>query len=204
MRWISRRGGGSTGTALREGQRCVHNELPPQASPDLFGPLGVASEAAFPIRWRGEIGGALTLYATEKSFFRAEELRLLEDVTSTISFALEQYDKEAHRQRMEMALRTSQERLTLALEAANDGLWDWDFRTNKAFYSLRYYAMLGYEPGDLRDDVAGLDVAGFAGFERPGGDVDDGSFGVVVVDVAEDERPSVGRVLVEGLAGRRL
>ena len=54
---------------------------------------------------------------------------------------------------------------------------------------------------DAADDVPWFDVAGLAGFERPGGDVDDGLFGVVVVDVSEDERLGVGRVLDEGVGG---
>jgi len=53
------------------------------------------------------------------------------------------------RRRAEDALRTSEERLNLALEAANDGIWDWDLRTGKAYFSPRYYTMLGYEPGEF-------------------------------------------------------
>ena len=151
-------GGGPTGTAIREGKPCVRNELAPEARPaplpDTAGRRGVESEAAFPLRLRGAIVGAFTLQAVEKNFFRAEEVSLLEDVAAAVSFALEQLEKEAHRQRMETALRSSQQRLTLALEAANDGLWEWDLRTDKTFFSLRYYGMLGYEPGDFRPDFA--------------------------------------------------
>lgn len=151
-------GDGPTGTAIRSGERCVLNELPPDAPPtasaDRPGRRGLQSQAAFPIRRRGAAAGAFTVHAAEKNFFQSEELRLLEDVASAISFALERFENEAHRQRMEAALRTSQERLTLALDAANDGLWDWDLRTNKTFFSLRYYGMLGFEPGDFRAEFA--------------------------------------------------
>lgn len=40
-------------------------------------------------------------------------------------------------------------RLNLALEAGNDGLWDWDVPSGTAFFSPRYYTMLGYEPGEF-------------------------------------------------------
>ncbi|MBM9615927.1 PAS domain S-box protein [Desulfobulbus rhabdoformis] len=46
-------------------------------------------------------------------------------------------------------LRLSEERYSLALEATNDGLWDWDIRTNTTYYNDAYYRMLGYEPGEL-------------------------------------------------------
>ena len=40
----------------------------------------------------------------------------------------------------------NQERLALALAAANDGLWDWDARTNRVFHSARMQEILGLEP----------------------------------------------------------
>ena len=49
----------------------------------------------------------------------------------------------------EAALRISQERLTLALDSGNDGLWDRDMTTDATWYSDRWFTMLGYEPGEL-------------------------------------------------------
>jgi len=49
----------------------------------------------------------------------------------------------------EAALRQSEERLTFAMAATNDGLWDWDMRTNDVYFSPRYYTMLGYEPDEF-------------------------------------------------------
>ena len=53
------------------------------------------------------------------------------------------------RKRMEDALRLSEERLSLAMDATNDGLWDWDLASGKAYFSPRYFTMLGYEPGEF-------------------------------------------------------
>jgi len=55
----------------------------------------------------------------------------------------------AERQRHEVALRQSEERLRLALEAAHMGTWDWDILTNKVTYSLNTEANFGLVPGSF-------------------------------------------------------
>lgn len=47
------------------------------------------------------------------------------------------------------ALRASEERLNFAMEATNDGLWDWDFATGELSVNNNWSRMLGYEPGEL-------------------------------------------------------
>lgn len=49
-------------------------------------------------------------------------------------------------------LRESEERYALAFRGANDGLWDWDLRTGRIFYSDRWREMLGLGPGDIDTD----------------------------------------------------
>ena len=55
------------------------------------------------------------------------------------------------RKRSEEALRQSEERWQLALKGNNDGIFDWNIKTNEVFYSTRYKQMLGYRDDEMRN-----------------------------------------------------
>ena len=47
------------------------------------------------------------------------------------------------------ALKKSEERLNMTLDAVNDGIWEWNLQTNDAVFSPRYFTMLGYESDEF-------------------------------------------------------
>jgi PAS domain S-box-containing protein len=47
------------------------------------------------------------------------------------------------------ASQADTQRLIIALEAANQGLWDWNLRTGDTYLTPTFYRLLGYKPGDF-------------------------------------------------------
>ena len=52
--------------------------------------------------------------------------------------------------KLEESLKASEERYALALEAVNEGIYDWNLQSNEIYYSSRVKAVLGLSPRELR------------------------------------------------------
>jgi len=54
----------------------------------------------------------------------------------------------------EKALKQSEERFNLAMDASRDGIYEWDLETREIYYSPGWKRMLGYEPEELPNDFS--------------------------------------------------
>ncbi len=102
-----------------------------------------------------QVLGAMCLSRLGKEF-TDEDLALAETFAVYASTALknaqthDSLQKEViERKFAQEALRISEERFSLAVRGANDGIWDWDLRANQVYYSPRWQTMLGYEEGEV-------------------------------------------------------
>jgi PAS domain S-box-containing protein len=122
-------------------------DLDPAATPDLWarqwerlaGGAAVQVEA----RFRRRDGSFYPVEITAGMLEIAGEQRVLAFVRDATA-----------KSRMIEELRVSEERLSLALQGANDGLFDWDLETNEVFYSPRWKSMLGYEDHEVDNHLS--------------------------------------------------
>ena len=83
-----------------------------------------------------ETFGVIAVHGTETPDLSSSELNFLRSVAGLVGTSIE-------RMKGETALRNRENRFALALEGANDGVWDWDLTTDEIFYSNRWRDMLG-------------------------------------------------------------
>lgn len=89
-------------------------------------------------------------YLVKSDTFSAQRLQKLGYVdvgnllVKTLRYAIE-------RAELTQQLAISKERYTLAVEGANDGIWDWDLNAHTVYYSTRWKSMLGLADVEVSD-----------------------------------------------------
>lgn len=87
------KGMGLTGTAIREGQPIISNDIASDPRMAHYREeaekRGYRSSASLPLRCGDRIVGAMRFYSCEKNFFNDQEIQLLEVLSADIGFAME-------------------------------------------------------------------------------------------------------------------
>jgi PAS domain S-box-containing protein len=116
---------GPIGTAIRTGAPCWFNKM----NIDVMAPwqervarAGWKSMAALPIFVEGETIGALSLYSKVENFFTNDIQKLLTEMSSELSYGLNNLHHETLRQEAERAVRDSECATRLALDGAREAM----------------------------------------------------------------------------------
>lgn len=89
----------------------------------------------------GELGKSFNLMIGQLSSNYDELAAVYEELLATEEALRAQYDELSD---SEEALRNSEERYKIALECANDSIWEWDLKTDVFFASDKLYDISGY------------------------------------------------------------
>ena len=137
-------GRGPTGTAIRSGRPAVVRDT---LTDEPFGPwresasrYGFRSSIALPLGSELPAFGALCIYSTDPARYNDEEVRLLVELASDLTYGIESLRAEARRRESERAQRESDERLRQIAENISEVFWLTDPVKNALLYVSPAYA----------------------------------------------------------------
>lgn len=103
------------------------------------------------------LDGEIDTFTMEKRYFHKNGsivwallgTTMIRDSAGTPLYFISQIEDITERKRIEIELRTTSERLQLALEGAQIGTWDWDITTGEVFVDTHWANIIGFELGEV-------------------------------------------------------
>lgn len=121
-----------TAIAVKQGECVICNDIendPKMASlKEAFMESSYCSSMSIPLKKFGKVIGSFSFYSSEKNFFDAEEIALLQEAASDVAFALEIFEKDDLRKKAEESVVESEQRYHTLTETSPVGI----FRTGVA------------------------------------------------------------------------
>ncbi|MEI6851281.1 MAG: PAS domain S-box protein [Bacteroidota bacterium] len=146
-------GSGPTGLAVATGKCFFSNDIETE---EKMAPwrnnamrMGFRSSITLPIMEAGKTMGAFTMYASQPDFFNEAEIKLLDDLASNISFAVEFIESERERNLTLIALEESCNNFQAIFESNSAAMAIIDRDTNISMVNDAYCRMSGYTPKEV-------------------------------------------------------
>jgi PAS domain S-box-containing protein len=118
---------------------------------DIFAilePQGIKSILVYPLFVENSFFGFIGFdECVRNKVWANDEINLLLTISNIISNSFE-------RKQVQKKLENSELRLKLAIEGAQEGLWDWNNETGGVYFNDTWCKMLGYEPHEIEPNVS--------------------------------------------------
>lgn len=115
-------------------------------------PMGITSMLDAGITIEGKLAGMVCFeHVGKQRTWEVDEESFSVIIASLVGQAI----LTSRRKESEKALIKSEERFRYVIQATNDGVWDWNIKAGKMFFSDNYYTMLGYNRDDFDETYQG-------------------------------------------------
>jgi PAS domain S-box-containing protein len=162
-RWVRQERTDMNLCALSTGEPALHPEIDDawyraiavnEGHLEVLRALAFRSMISVPLRLADEVVGALTLfYGSSNRRYDHVQLAFAQELAALVVPIVANARLVERHRRAQEALRISEERLRLALEAGRLGIWDWNIATDEVVWSDRVYELHGIRPGEFAGTV---------------------------------------------------
>ena len=98
--------------------------------------------------------GCLSLTIPEKNINNKELINLFNELGEVIGFTIHKLELASRAKKQQKENIKKLKQFELVMNATNDGLYDWNLKTNEIYYSPGWKKMLGYQSDELPDDLS--------------------------------------------------